>query len=66
MLISLDLTTNIILNFRVRRNPSRVDANREDHFPQADLSLLIGLTWITSGLATTRQVSALSLRRIEC
>jgi hypothetical protein len=48
------------------RNPSRIDAKRGDHLLKADLSLLIGLTWITSGLATTRQVSALSLRRIEC
>jgi hypothetical protein len=29
-----------------------MDAKRGDHFLQADLSLLIGPTWITSGLPT--------------
>jgi hypothetical protein len=42
-------------HFRVARNPSRVDAKRGDHFLQADLSLLIGSTWITSSLPTSDQ-----------
>ena len=40
---------------RVAGNPSEVDAKRGDHFLQADLSLPIGPTWITSGLATVRE-----------
>jgi hypothetical protein len=50
-------TTEISLQvdyFRVARNPSRIDAERGDRFLQADLSLLIGSTWITSGLPTIR------------
>ena len=34
-------TTSIRFNFRMPRNPSRVDAKRGDHFLQADFSGLI-------------------------
>ena len=37
--------------------PSKFDAKRGGHSLQADLSLLIGPTWITSGLPTNRELS---------
>ena len=43
--------------FRVARNPLRVQAKRGGHFLQAYLSLLIGPTWIASGLPTIRSES---------
>jgi hypothetical protein len=43
--------------FRDSRKPSMVDTKHGDHFPQADLSSLIGPTWITSGLSTIRPES---------
>jgi hypothetical protein len=44
------------VDFRLVRNPTRIDGKCGDHFLQADLSLLIGPTWITSGLHDNSEV----------
>jgi len=58
--------SGIWIDFRVARNPSRAAVKRVDHFLEADLSLLIGPTWIASGLPTIHEPTTTRSQCNQC